>query len=59
MVGMSPQRNGSGSMDGTNRANRIPRLTRDPALARDAEILYQEIQSLESHLEQFEKQIEM
>jgi hypothetical protein len=30
----------------------------DPALVQDAEILYQEIQSLESHLEQFEKYIE-
>jgi hypothetical protein len=28
-------------------------------LAQDAKILYQEIQSLESHLEQFEKQIEI
>ena len=40
-------------------SRRIARLTQDPALAQDAEILYQEIQSLESHLEQFEKQIEI
>ena len=40
-------------------SRRIARLTQDPALAQDAKILYQEIQSLESHLEQFEKQIEI
>jgi hypothetical protein len=40
-------------------SRRIARLAKDPALAQDAEILYQEIQSLESHLEQFEKQIEI
>jgi GAF domain-containing protein len=36
-------------------SRRIARLVKDPALAQDAEILYQEIQSLESHLESFEK----
>lgn len=40
-------------------SRRIARLTKDPALAQDAEILYQEIQSLESHLERFEKYIEI
>jgi hypothetical protein len=30
-------------------------LAEDPALAQDAEILHQEIESLESHLERFEK----
>jgi hypothetical protein len=30
----------------------------DPGLAQDAEIFYQEIQLLESHLERFEKYIE-
>ena len=39
-------------------SRRIARLTKDPVLAQDAEMLYQEIQSLESHLEQFEKNIE-
>jgi len=39
-------------------SRRISRLAKDPVLAQDAEILYQEIQSLESHLEQFEKYIE-
>jgi hypothetical protein len=34
-------------------------LAKDPALARDAEMLYQEIQSLEPHLERFEKYIEI
>jgi hypothetical protein len=34
-------------------------LALDPALAQDAEILYREIQSLEAHLEQFEKYIEI
>jgi hypothetical protein len=40
-------------------SRRIARLSKDPALAQDAEILYQEIQSLESHLERFEKYIEI
>jgi len=40
-------------------SRRIARLAKDPALVQDAEILYQEIQSLESHLEQFEKYIEI
>jgi len=40
-------------------SRRIARLTQDPALAQDTKILYQEIQLLESHLEQFEKQIEI
>jgi len=40
-------------------SRRIARLAKDPALAQDAEILYQEIQSLEAHLERFEKYIEI
>jgi hypothetical protein len=36
-------------------SRRIARLAKDPALAQDAEILHQEIESLESHLERFEK----
>jgi hypothetical protein len=40
-------------------SRRIARLAKDPALTQDAEILYQEIQSLESHLERFEKYIEI
>jgi hypothetical protein len=40
-------------------SRRIARLTQDPALAQDAERLYEEIQLLQSHLEQFEKQIEI
>jgi len=40
-------------------SRRVARLTQDPALAQDAEILYHEVQSLESHLEQFEKYIEI
>ena len=40
-------------------SRRITRLAKDPALAQDAEILYQEIQSLEAHLERFEKYIEI
>jgi GAF domain-containing protein len=40
-------------------SRRIARLAKDPALAQDAEILYQEIQSLESHLERFEKYTEI
>jgi hypothetical protein len=36
-------------------SRRIARSTKDPALAQDAEILYREIESLEFHLEQFEK----
>jgi GAF domain-containing protein len=39
-------------------SRRIARLTKDPALAQDAEILHQEIQSLEVQLERFEKYIE-
>ena len=39
-------------------SRRIGRLTKDPALAQDAEILHQEIQSLEVQLERFEKYIE-
>jgi ribosomal protein S15P/S13E len=39
-------------------SRRISRLSKDPALAQDAEILYREIKSLESHLERFEKYIE-
>jgi hypothetical protein len=34
-------------------------LAQDPVLAQDAEVLYQEIQSLESHMERFEKYIEI
>jgi hypothetical protein len=40
-------------------SRRIARLAKDPVLAQDAEILYQEIQSLESHLERFEKYLEI
>lgn len=40
-------------------SRRIARLAKDPALARDAELLYGEIRSLESHLERFEKYIEI
>lgn len=40
-------------------SRRIARLVKDPVLAQDAEILYKEIQSLESHLERFEKYIEI
>ncbi len=40
-------------------SRRIERLTKDPALAKDAEILYKEVQSLETHLERFEKYIEI
>jgi hypothetical protein len=40
-------------------SRRIVRLAKDPALARDAERLYQEIKSLEPHLERFEKDIEI
>ncbi len=40
-------------------SRRITRLTKDPALAQDAEMLYKEIQSLETHLERFEKYIEV
>ncbi len=40
-------------------SRRIERLTKDPALTRDAKILYKEIQSLETHLERFEKYIEV
>ncbi len=40
-------------------SRRIARLAKDPALVQDAEILYREIESLESHLEGFEKYIEI
>jgi len=40
-------------------SRRIARLAKDPALVQDAEKLYQEIQSLESHLERFEKYMEI
>ncbi|HSB05241.1 MAG TPA: hypothetical protein VLK23_08595, partial [Thermodesulfobacteriota bacterium] len=40
-------------------SRRTARLSKDPALVRDAEILYREIESLESHLERFEKYIEI
>jgi GAF domain-containing protein len=40
-------------------SRRVARLAKDPVLAQDAEMLYQEIQSLESHLGQFEKYIEI
>jgi hypothetical protein len=40
-------------------SKRIARLAKDPALAEDAEILYREIQSLESHLERFETYTEI
>jgi ribosomal protein S15P/S13E len=40
-------------------SQRIARLAKDPALAQDAEILYREIQSLEPHLERFEKDVEI
>jgi GAF domain-containing protein len=40
-------------------SRRIARLAKDPVLAQDAEILHREIESLESHLEQFEKYIEI
>ncbi|NWG03261.1 MAG: hypothetical protein HXY44_10450 [Syntrophaceae bacterium] len=36
-------------------SRRIVRLAKDPALVQDAEILHQEIELLESHLERFEK----
>ena len=39
-------------------SRRIARLSKDPALVQDAEMLYREIESLESHLERFEKYIE-
>jgi hypothetical protein len=39
-------------------SRRVARLVTDPALAKDAEILHQEIKSLESHVEQFEKYVE-
>jgi hypothetical protein len=39
-------------------SRRVARLVKDPALAKDAEILHQEIKSLESHVEQFEKYVE-
>jgi hypothetical protein len=39
-------------------SRRIARFSKEQALVQDAEILYQEIQSLESHLERFEKYIE-
>jgi len=40
-------------------SRRIARLAKDPALVQDAEILYREVESLESHLERFEKYIEI
>jgi hypothetical protein len=40
-------------------SRRIARLAKDPVLAQDAEILYREIESLESHLERFERYIEI
>jgi len=40
-------------------SRRIARLTKDPVLAQDAEILYREIESLEPHLERFENYIEI
>lgn len=40
-------------------SRRIARLAKDPVLAQDAEILYREMQSLESHLERFEKYTEV
>jgi ribosomal protein S15P/S13E len=40
-------------------SRRVARLAQDPTLAQDVEILYHEVQSLESHLEQFEKYIEI
>jgi len=40
-------------------SRRIARLTKDPALAQDAGLLYQEVELLESHLERFEKYIEI
>jgi hypothetical protein len=40
-------------------SRRIARLAKDPVLTQDAEILYREIESLESHLERFEKYIEI
>ena len=40
-------------------SRRIARLAKDPVLAQDAEILHREIESLESHLERFEKYREM
>jgi hypothetical protein len=40
-------------------SRRIIRLAKDPALVQEAEILYREIESLESHLERFEKYIEI
>jgi hypothetical protein len=40
-------------------SRRIARFSKEQALVQDAEILYQEIQSLESNLEQFEKYIEI
>jgi hypothetical protein len=40
-------------------SRRITRLAKDPALAQDARLLYQEVELLESHLERFEKYIEI
>ena len=40
-------------------SRRISRFAKDPALVQDAEILYREIESLEPHLERFEKYIEV
>jgi hypothetical protein len=40
-------------------SRRIARLAKDPALVQDAEMLYREVDSLESHLERFEKYIEI
>ncbi len=39
-------------------SRRIARLAKDPALARYAKMLHQEVELLESHLKQFEKYIE-
>jgi hypothetical protein len=40
-------------------SRRIARFSKEQALVQDAEILYREIESLESHLERFEKYIEI
>jgi hypothetical protein len=40
-------------------SRRITRLAKNPVLAQDARLLYQEVELLESHLERFEKYIEI
>ena len=40
-------------------SQRIARLAKDQGLAKEARILYNEIQSLESHVERFEKYVDI